>query len=442
MAVSNEEPTRSGSAVEKSPGSTPPSTRKSLLVVLYVLSIVVLLVNPFVRYAFFETCDTLEPDWAIFYPAAQKLASDELPYPPEWGERKPREPVGKGWKDYIYPPTFARLLIPLTYLGPFWSMKAYLFICLSLYCLLLFPRYKHRPYGWVDQGVALAFFFGWGPIIQDFRHGQTDFIPLFLFALSWKLLRQAGHPAPEQTGRRKEMLAGLLLGFSYAIKLTPVLILPVLVVSKRWRVAAASVAGALTLLIVTGPFVSFHYFTRVLPTMLADFSGMYDRPVLHLGIVSLLNQFAGRSGQPGELASGIGIAVSGMVFLGILFVLWRRRDRIPTADLILLGCFLPPLFAGDLNHHYVLTLLPLMVTTRNLIRSGAVLSPARLSLLVALAVVLAPSFYYWAWVRWLYNFVEGAIGLTLNMQILFGNLIAFFILLPILVGRSTEEKSV
>ena len=435
----------------------PLRSRKGLLLALYVLAIVALFVNPFVRCAFIETWDTIEPDWAIFYPAAQKLAAGELPYPPEWGEKKPREPLGKGWKDYIYPPTFARLLIPLTYLGPFWSMKAYLLICFSAYCLLLFPRYVKRPYGWVDQGIALGFFFGWGPVIQDFRHGQTDFIPLFLFALSWKLLRKTDHPVMGRTDRRKEVLAGLLLGFSFAIKLTPILILPVLVVTKRWRIAAGSVVGAVALLVLTGPFVSYHYFTRVLPTMLADFTGMRDRPVFHLGIVNLVERLPGLSSQPGEwnpVASGIGVVVSGMVLAGILILLWRWRNRIPTANLILLGCFLPPLFAGDLNHHYALALLPAIVVARRLVvewirgpRDGcdrglwmACFLGPRLRL-VFLLVALIPSFYYWDLTEHLCYLLDNAIGMSLNIQLLFGNFIALLLVFPILVNRpATREK--
>lgn len=418
-------------------------TRRTLLRTLYVVALLALYVNPFVRYAFLETWNELGPDWIIFYPAAKNLASGNLPYPADWEDKKPNEPAGKGWEDYVYPPTFARLLSPLTLLGPFWSLKAYLLVCFSLYCLLLFPRYVPRPYGWLEHSLAVAFFFGWGPLIQDFRHGQTDFIPLFLFAGAWRLLKGEKDSAPIWTGHRKELTAGLLMGFAASLKLTPVVVLPALLAAKRWRMAAGFLLGAAGLLVLTGPVTSLYYFTRVLPTMLADFTGMHDRPALHLGVASLFEGAArmfGRAGEWADVSARLGLAAGAILYASLLAFFWRKTDAFRSADLVLSLGFLPPIFAGDLNHHYVLALLPLMVATRRLVSRWAQAGERmkgerwwkRLPLrLMAVMLVSLPSFYYWLPVRSLYNFLDDAFGVTLNMQVLFGNLFAFLLVLPV-----------
>ncbi|MCG3199329.1 MAG: hypothetical protein GHCLOJNM_03840 [bacterium] len=406
--------------------AAPLSEDRAKRLIRYLGIIVLLLVvPPFLKYGWWETSDYIGGDFEIFHQAARKLSEGKNPYPKRVLETDPLEAIGQAWGNYIYPPLFARLLVPLTSLDPFWAKKVYLLLCLGVLFWLLFPRdgtgYKGRAQLW--GGYAL--FFGWGPVIQTFRQGQSDFIPLFLTAVAIRLLFRPSASDTEVAGpedrwrNRRHGLAGILIGVGAMIKLTPLLIFPVLIVTGLWTVAAGMVLGAVGALLVSGPFLSWQYFIQVLPTM-ADFAGMRRCPSVHIVLVRLLDSVPAPEGWEGvwhRVAELAGVSLSCALFAGVLIGFFRNRRTFSAADTLLLACFLPPLFAGEVEHHYALALLPALEGVRRLIANCAFPAPfgkpvsassdartARL-LLVLLLLALLPNFYYWKAVKLPLQFV-------------------------------------
>ncbi len=446
-------------------------TTRLLGVVVFLL-----IVPPFLKYAWWETWEYVGGDFEIFLGAAESLSEGKSPYPPAVLGKAPGEAMGEAWGNYIYPPLFARLLLPFSYLPPMWGKKAYLAVCMVLYLTLLWPTRKR---GYRDTGqkwAAFAILLGWGPVIHTFRHGQSDFIPLFLVILTWWVLGGGKEtPSPTDTCESEssqrltnhhELGAGVLLGAAAMVKITPVLLLPAFLVALRWRLAVGFVIGALLALGISGPITSWEYFTQVLPNM-ADFAGMRQCPSIHIVLVRTFDSLP--VPQTWEIwwpkfSELVGVAITGALFAWVLWYFFRRRSQISTPDFVLLCCFLPPLFAGEVKHHYTLEILPVLEAFRRLIplcNPGPPLgsgtwepSVARSSRdrsawavwradappthrFLALTVCLVPNFYYWAFLTLP---IEGVCPLDPSTLLVLGNIGVAIVVLPLFVRGGLTDS--
>lgn len=417
--------------MEESRAATP--SKQRLLVFLYFVLLIFLFANSFFLHAFFQTWNHLGPDWPIFHSAGQALSQGESPYPSDLLKRGPTQPDGTGWQDYIYPPLFARMVWLLSPLGPFWSMKVYLLLCLLLYFGLLFPRWESGSNLWTAFALQFALFFSWGPVIQNYRMGQSDFIALFLFAAAWKFLWKDEQGSGADDSRKTEWLAGLLIGISFGIKLTPALVVPLFLVAGRWRIVCGFGVTACLSAFLPDPATSYEYFTRVLPTLVSDLSIMEGRPALHLTLARLIDSFFYgffRTGLPSKTLSDLGILASGSIFALILFSVFRIRTKVRTSDLLLMACFLPPIFAANLRHHYALALLPAMVGIKRIVEAPSNQRWIRLGFLL---LALLPTLYYTLPVRMLGFLYGEEQALNLNHYITLGQLAAMVLLWPYLL---------
>jgi hypothetical protein len=386
-------------------------------ILLVEILFLLLVVPPFVKYAWWETRDYVGGDFQVFYRAAQKVAAGESPYPAEVLKGDTEGGAARAWGNYIYPPFFAWMLEPLTVLAPYPAKKVYLLLCLFLYLGLFYRPRKNLPPEEIQRWLRLAILLGWGPVILNFRQGQSNFVPLFLAFMAWEGCRRR----PSSPGW--EWISGILLGIGSMVKLTPLLMLPPLVVAQRWRSAAGFVLGAVGALLISGPAASWDYFTKVLPT-LGNFSGMRWCPSIHIVAIRVLDTLpvpASWEGTWPHIAEKSGVLISGGLYLGLLALLFLRRTRMKTADLILLACFLPPLFAGEADHHYALAVLPLLEGVRRMAARGAW---GRLALL---ALAISPAFFYWGVVKAVYALI---LPINTSFLLVLGNSLALVLMAP------------
>ncbi len=159
---------------------------------------------------------------------------------------------------YIYPPVFAILIAPLTWLprmvaGWTWllAMQAALVLSITAVVRYLSPTWAAR---WVAVVLTFTFF----PLHVDVAQGQTNLLVLALLALGVVgILR--GHSQ-----------AGAWLGVAAAIKLTPLLLLGWLLIERRWRAAgflALGFAGTTALGALVRPSDTVTFFGQVLPAL-------------------------------------------------------------------------------------------------------------------------------------------------------------------------------
>lgn len=130
--------------------------------------------------------------------------------------------------EYMYPPTLAVALTPLTLLPPRAADAAWLAI-VAASCLGLAYALSH----WLGLVPAALLVLGWVPTWDTFWLGQINAVIACLVALSIAAAAE-----------RKDRTAGVLLAAGALVKITPAFMLPALLPTRRARaVVTAAVVG-------------------------------------------------------------------------------------------------------------------------------------------------------------------------------------------------------
>jgi len=178
-----------------------------------------------------------------------------------------------------HPPSAATLFVPLALL-PYRSATA-AWLVANLGFLVYGLRTLARSLGWRPRAGALALLTSaallWPPVLSDLLHGQLTTALLVCIVGSWSALRA-----------ERATLAGLWLGLGAAIKLLPLLLIPWLLLGRRWR--TASVAAAVFTLLSLPPVLRLgaglwpDYLLRVAPQVAAT----YQDKMLNLSLYGLI----------------------------------------------------------------------------------------------------------------------------------------------------------
>ena len=142
-----------------------------------------------------------------------------------------------GLLPYLYPPIFAALFVPITYIPlgfafHVWNLISLLMLLASIKMLLNHQHYDSLRNFVFSSLAVLAFF----PTFEVFLNGQASFLILFILAAVYI-----------QLSRGREIWAGFAMGF-VLLKPQLVLILAlVALIQRRWRTLVSFVATAILL---------------------------------------------------------------------------------------------------------------------------------------------------------------------------------------------------
>lgn len=337
-------------------------------------------------------------DFSMYYQGAWSLRTLGDPYAiPDPNLHAPWDP--RITTTYIYPPLFAALLLPLTFLPPelvvrFWIVGMQL---LAVLALIVVYRQLGRPSrGELLTIVAICVTFL--PLIATALTGAMNTMLLFLCALALPPLL-----------RHEQRRAGALLGLAIGIKFLPAAVLPYLLFRRFGRAVLYALATfALTLafgLLITRPAAISHYLLDLLPA-LGSGNGYRENQSL-LGFFTRLcspGGLDGASAGPGGCARGLTLSADVVLFAGLWLAtahrsLWelspaaRYRRRALEYGLALLTV---PLVASiSWGLHLVLALLPIAILLRYLVAERAFTRPRLVALMVSLACfsVVRGAFY-------------------------------------------------
>ena len=214
-------------------------------------------------YAWFYLLPILSPrtpradDFQDYLFAARQLATGGDPYanfvrshlPWDWS-------LSSG---YLYPPFFAALLIPLTWISNDLAVRLWLVLMQGTVVASLWIVY--RTIGRPNRGelialsaVLLTFF----PLANSAATGTMNGVLLLLLTAAWAAWL-----------RHRDLLGGALVGVASVIKLFPLALVPYLVWRRHWRLLCALgitvVAGVGIGFLVTSPAHNLYYFRDMLP---------------------------------------------------------------------------------------------------------------------------------------------------------------------------------
>jgi len=165
-------------------------------------------------------------DFPAYYSGAMMVAQGE-----------PERLYGTDFKWFTNLPVVSLLLTPLTLLEYpdawrlFWWLQVASYA--ATFALLLFGiRRYFAPLTPARALLAGAIFLAFAPVLRRcLALGQTTPMMVLLFAFAWLALRE-----------KRPRLSGGLLGFICVVKIPPMLLLPLLVLRRRLKVAAVAIA--------------------------------------------------------------------------------------------------------------------------------------------------------------------------------------------------------
>jgi alpha-1,2-mannosyltransferase len=281
---------------------------------------------------------------------------------------------------FTYTP-FAASLFALMSLMP-WTVAKWLMTAGSLAALLATIGMTFRQLGWAGRRrlgavllvAAVAFWFE--PVQRAVHLGQVELILMALIV--WDL----GQPS-----RRWWQGAGI--GLAAGIKLVPLIFIPYLLLTRRFRqagVAVAVLAATMTAGFLVLPRASRQwwltgYFLNVHRT-----GGVAS--LANQSLRGLLTRMAGSvaAAAPGALAAALAVAVIGLLAAAAFYQSGR-----PVHGWVL--CALTGLLVSPISwdHHWVWTVPVLVLLTDAIVRAG----PARRWILGLAAAALAAVFFDW-----------------------------------------------
>lgn len=380
----------------------------------------------FIQRSLVEPWDYVGMDYPFFYNAARNVLAGESPYPSEVIHQVPG--ADRAWGKYVYPPLFAWFLAPTTVLPILWSKKTYVYLMMFLYFLLLTPWRGKTPENRLERWCLIALLCIWGPAIETFRFGQSNWLSFFLLFFACCLCEK-GDPGRQTIPL--QLVVGGLAGVAGMVKLTPFIILPLLVVTGYWWVTLGVGLGAIATVLLTGLRDNYDYFFVVLPTM-TDFGERPHFMSINRGVIEILQHIQ----HPGYILAPtpdwmvkIGFLVNLAVLGFTLLYLVRYRKDVTLPGVILVSCYLAPLLGASWFHHYSLALLPVLMVLRMKIKD----LPSSLGFLVALLILIWPNFYFWFPARSVHDFLDTTFGISDELLISLSNLLVYLAILPVLI---------
>lgn len=301
-----------------------PATRR---IIRILLALFVALAALKATYSLWRIVSSSAPDFAYYYQAAQEATQRVI------------SPI------HLLPPASLLLFAPLQ-LIPFAVSQA-IWVLVSFGCLIMIGIYLARSAGMykaLDIGVILAFSYLAFPTQFTLGMGQVNFIALFLIVASVALEE-----------RRYPMLSGILMGISWLFKPEFILLLPVIVLGRRWKMLWGSlgtlgVAVGVSLL-YWGRESYIEYANRMMPAA----SGFRDAGIYY-------NQsLTGLLTRAGLVSPVLPVAVGVLLMLFACMLLIRKKQQTFAHSVWM---FFPALLLMEpiaWQHHFVV-LIPTFIT--------------------------------------------------------------------------------
>jgi Glycosyltransferase family 87 len=259
---------------------------------------------------------------------------------------------------FVYPPFFAALLTPLAHFSPAvafegWNTLTVLLTLASVWIILRLGGRRPSAVLWMILAVGL---FSYAPFFHELAAGQVSSLLLFLCALGiWLLSRGQDWPS------------AFCFAVATMIKITPVVVVPLLAMHRKWKWLAAygcwmvCLAGFSIWRMGWAPHQQFLF--EVMPGVSCGFvtygncSTMAFVQELFLGRIPM-------DGFPTSLPAGaclVSKATSAalLAFLMVQFYRYRKGSNL-TLHMVLL--LLLTLVTSPIawTHHYVIALLPFL----------------------------------------------------------------------------------
>ena len=199
---------------------------------------------------------------------------------------------------FLYPPSFALLMLPVTLLPTDVAAPLWMFALIGVALLAVWLMPVSRVVRWL---LTLDLAVSW-PFIDSLAQGQVGPLLLLLYVIGWRSID-------------RPRILGLVLGLGTTIKLQPAIVIGWAALTRRFRAAAVAVAvaGALGLVatVIVGPGAWADLATVLANTNRPEFT------MNSVGIARVLYE-AGASAAVANAGYVLGIVAAGLAVLAAI----------------------------------------------------------------------------------------------------------------------------
>jgi alpha-1,2-mannosyltransferase len=287
---------------------------------------------------------------------------------------------------YLYPPVFAAILIPLTWLPNDLAVRIWILVVQAAVVgsvLIIYRQIGQPRRAEVLALVAvLATFF---PLINTIWTGAMNALLLLLLTAAFAAWR-----------RHRDSIGGFAIGLAALFKVFPVALLPYFAWRRDWRLVVASLvtgtAGLLACLAVTGLAHNIFYFTQLLPH-LAVGSGYRENQSL-AGLAARLcdPSTADHGGGAGWCGRLVDWPAMGAVLATVVYAV-RRGTRSPMEYGLALAA-LPLISSVTWSFHLVILIFPMVLLIRTVFEGTASRTQVRRLLAAWICFSAGPAAHY------------------------------------------------
>ena len=309
---------------------------------------------------------------------------------------------------YLYPPPSLLFFFPLSALTYAEARHIVLIVNQLLFLFLIWAiplsLFRARPkHDFAVIALCIVYSLTFYPVVVTLEHGQVNILLLVFFVLFWLFAR-----------KEKPVLAALFLALAILLKTYPIIIIPLLLLTRRWRESVYTVAWlglAVIVSLVVLPNTVWHdWLVNVFPSggYMITPTGMYPPAAIWN---QNLNGFFARAFAGGEwsdpvwvnpaLAKFLTYATAGIISAVTALSVWRSRARIDSLDRTMLVA-LPAMYLiapFSWEHHLVYLLPSILMLINSCPKFGSVSNAVFFSLgfasalLIGLPMMLEFKFY-------------------------------------------------
>ncbi|OGG12937.1 hypothetical protein A2773_01880 [Candidatus Gottesmanbacteria bacterium RIFCSPHIGHO2_01_FULL_39_10] len=278
------------------------------------------------------------PDFSVYYSAVKVALSGGNPYSNDLSLFAP----------FMYPPQILFIFIPFLYIPyivaeKLWLFMSFVFLFLSL--IFLFKINKQKLL--TPQSIFLcSLVFLSFPLKFTLGMGQINVMILLFSVLFIYFLH-----------KDKDYIAGILLGLSISLKLFPVLLLPYLLLIRKWKILLSALTTLITITVLTlfafGHEMLLEFWYKVLPALGSPWDGGYYNQALSGTITKL-------TGSPNQLFQFI---VSSILIIISAWVILSKKKKTHSMISMDIGMIITlSLLINNFSwqHHFVWLLIPFL----------------------------------------------------------------------------------
>lgn len=288
-------------------------------------------------------------DFDCYLHAARELRDGRSPYTKEFVQLPGSSCLDAHPAEYVYPPTLALILLPLSRVEPCTLEKGWLVLNLAA-CLLLVPLLVAvLSVPRVPWAYGLIIFLVGAPMatLENLTLGQVNFFLLDGILLGW-LLYQRGH----------RISGGVLLGMAAAIKITPLVFAAEPLRRREFRYLAA-LAAVILAVVLAG-------FLPMLPRGPAEFCAAVEAKSLtqfHMPNNASLHAAMARAWfAPQDAGQAVIVSGLGLVLFGSLVCYARQRSSTAPTNVALAFLLTATLCVSpQLEAHHLVFLYPVHI---------------------------------------------------------------------------------